>query len=199
MSGYECYKQYLALKTHFTQESYNYFKYNKTFRVEFDSYVKRKDRMFFEKISKKYTENLEEFLISNFVSSNFSGSNWIGSLLDQDADNKYKDWKERQNTLLEMLRGDCKKIKEKCSGIINAINHRDSTHPALFSMFLGGHVSIETMIMLNSNYRFMGDWNLRLEKDPLWSSKFMLIKKYRPFLTFDLGNVKNVCNEAFST
>jgi len=80
MSGYECYKQYLALKTHFTQESYNYFKYNK-----------------------------------------------------------------------------------------------------------------------NSNYRFMGDWNLKLEKDPLWSSKFMLIKKYRPFLTFDLGNVRNVCNEAFST
>ena len=106
MSGYECYKQYLALKTHFTQESYNYFKYNKTFKVEFDSYVKRKDKMFFEKISKKYTENLEEFLISNFVSSNFSGSNWIGSLLDQDADNKYKDWKERQNTLLEMFRGD---------------------------------------------------------------------------------------------
>ena len=52
--GYNAYKTYVALKNHFTSDSYDYFKYKGRVRVKEESFLKRKDKFYFEKIEKKY-------------------------------------------------------------------------------------------------------------------------------------------------
>ena len=56
--GYNAYKTYVALKNHFTSDSYDYFKYKGKARVKEETFLKRKDKFFFEKIEKKYQEDL---------------------------------------------------------------------------------------------------------------------------------------------
>ena len=52
MTPYECYNEYLALKNHFTKPEYDYIKYQGKLRTKVDTFQKRKDRIFFEKLAK---------------------------------------------------------------------------------------------------------------------------------------------------
>jgi len=65
MSAFECYKEYVALKNHFTQKSYDYVKYNGKTSVKADSFNSRKDKIFFEKLAKH--KDPKGFLIANLV------------------------------------------------------------------------------------------------------------------------------------
>ena len=56
MAPFDAYKTYLALKNHFTKSTYDYHKYNKKTRASLQSFYKRKDRFWFEKVSRQKTE-----------------------------------------------------------------------------------------------------------------------------------------------
>ena len=93
-SGHEVYKKYLSLRLHFTSESYDFFKYNRKSKdVPFDTYLARKDRFFFEKISKKYPDEYEDFFVANMV----SGINWPGDMIGDEK--VYADWKRTKESL----------------------------------------------------------------------------------------------------
>ena len=52
MTPFEVYCEYVSLKNHFTKLDYDYIKYNGKMRLKPTSFQKRKDKLFFEKISK---------------------------------------------------------------------------------------------------------------------------------------------------
>ena len=56
MMPFDSYKTYLSLKNHFTKDSYDYFKYCGKSRASLQSFYKRKDRMWFEKVSRQKTD-----------------------------------------------------------------------------------------------------------------------------------------------
>ena len=49
---FDAYKQYLSLKNHFTKEKYDYHKYCGKSRATVQSFYKRKDRFWFEKLAR---------------------------------------------------------------------------------------------------------------------------------------------------
>ena len=57
MTPFEVYKTYLALKNHFTQAKYDYNKYCGKVRASLNSFYKRKDRFWFEKLSRQKVKN----------------------------------------------------------------------------------------------------------------------------------------------
>ena len=94
LSGFGCYLKYLSIKAHFTQEKYDYFKYNGKVKATEQSFIKRNDRYFFERLSKrlKNEKDIEMFFVANFFyNSNF----WIG---ESDLDVHY-------NTLIKKIQG----------------------------------------------------------------------------------------------
>ena len=65
---YECYKEYLAIKRHFTSPSYDYFKYDGRIRTSKVTSSKRKDNFLFTKLAKTYKdEEIKTFFVANFV------------------------------------------------------------------------------------------------------------------------------------
>ena len=50
MTPFQVFSEYLAIKSHFSNINYDYFKYKKT-RATLTSFNKRKDRYFFERTS----------------------------------------------------------------------------------------------------------------------------------------------------
>ena len=63
MTGYEAFSIYNSLKLHFSQQSYNYFKYNGKSNITITSFENRKDKYHFYKLSRKY--NQEDYI--NFL------------------------------------------------------------------------------------------------------------------------------------
>ena len=79
--GFNAYKIYLALKSHFTSD-YDYFKYHGKMRVKEESFLKRRDKFFFEKIERRYKKELVPFFVSNLIKEDNA---WSGSLATDQA------------------------------------------------------------------------------------------------------------------
>ena len=62
---FDAYKQYLSLKNHFTKEKYDYHKYCGKSRSTVQSFYKRKDRFWFEKLARnKDDKEVVDFFVS---------------------------------------------------------------------------------------------------------------------------------------
>ena len=88
MTGYETFGIYQALKLHFTQESYDYFKYHGKTNISVSAFENRKDKYHFYKLSRRFTvkDELIDFLVANFIEDTHM---WVGKLLEDEADTRY--------------------------------------------------------------------------------------------------------------
>ena len=128
MTGYEAFSLYNSLKLHFTSKSYDYFKYNGKSNLKYDSFVKRNDKIFFQKLAKH--EDVINFLIANFSINN---KLWIKNLAySEESENIYKQWLKRQNSLSYIFKQDLSKLDDNFDNnfIIN-----DNTHPKLLKLY----------------------------------------------------------------
>lgn len=94
-----CYKTYLALKNHFTKPKYDYLRYNGKVKASLQAFYKRKDRMWFEKMSRQKTdEEIVSFFVANFVLCNDPESLWIGEIINE-GEQRFSLWKKRTQSL----------------------------------------------------------------------------------------------------
>ena len=93
MNAIETYQAYLAIKQHFSDSSYDYFKYNGKIRVNVDTFYARKDKFFYEKLARKFNgkpDELRNYFVS-ILSSN--PKKWIRELVGIKAEETYTKWK----------------------------------------------------------------------------------------------------------
>ena len=70
MTPIEVYKTYLAFKNHFTKPNYDYFQYCGKSRASTESFNKRKDKYFFERMSRqKSDEEIKQYFACSTISS----------------------------------------------------------------------------------------------------------------------------------
>lgn len=192
MEAIDAYRTYVALKNHFTSDSYDYFKYNKKTNVTFDSFQKRKDKIFFAKLGNRKDSYLEEFLVSNFIHDT---KTWIGELLSEESEAKYKEWKRKQESLTYAFKNEIEFLdgytKEQFDDLFRV---EDGTHPRIILMYLQKEMSIETLIILDSIFTFMRRYD-RMISDPLYKEVSKLCKKYQPFLKFDKSKMKSLVRD----
>ena len=107
---FDTYKAYLGLKNHFTKEKYDYVKYCGKSRASIESFYKRRDRFFFEKISRqKNDEEVIDFFVANFVSCDDPQSLWVGEIMRNGEDN-YTNWKRRTQSLSYVFKEEVENI-----------------------------------------------------------------------------------------
>ena len=184
--GYKAYKVYVALRAHFTG-SYDYIKYNGKMKVNETSFLKRKDRFFFAKIDRKYKDELVNFFVANFVKD--SGS-WSGSLTGDNANEVYKEWTKKIDSISYRFREDVKHIAGL--GSFPSVYSGNSSHPIILKEYLGNRILLETMCIFNSIAPM--NWNL---DDILWNDTIALIKNYTPFLNIDKRKYARIMREEF--
>lgn len=187
-----CYKTYLALKNHFTNKTYNYFTYNGKVKANIQSFYKRKDRFYFEKMSRqKSDEEIINFFVSNFASCDDPQSLWIGEII-KEGESNYKNWMRKTQSLTYIF-------KEE-SSILNSKNFDEmfkiegNRHPRILKEYLQKNISLETMIILNSILGYKNQFDKKL-KDPVWEFVSMRIEKYSPFLHIDSNKFKTILKE----
>ncbi len=195
LDGFEAFKTYLALKSHFSSD-YDFFKYHGKIRASQESFLKRRDKFFFRKLQKKYKgQDLIDYFVANFISN---GDNWIGNLIGQESEENYARWRKTMESLSYTFRNELRDVVDYCSE--NDINLNDlirvklGSHPPLLHLFLKGDISIETLIILNRSLRFFGYWNQKLN-DIVWEETYKKIKNYSPFLKTDTDKFNKIIKE----
>ena len=78
MEAFDAYKTYLAIRLHFQSPNYDFVKYNGEIKCTKDSFMKRNDRYFFHKLSKRYNRpEYQDFLVANFVTEDSVNPKWL--------------------------------------------------------------------------------------------------------------------------
>ena len=191
MSAFECYKEYVCLKNHFTRPSYDYHKYNGKSRLNIKSFEARKDKLFFQKVAKH--PDPSNYILSNLVEN---PKLWIKEIaFSLSAEEVYKNWSKRQQSLMYLFKEELSKLNEDFDSNFKV---EDQTHPYVIKLFLRKELSLETMVLLVDLVKCTAYWAKRFEYDPTVEDVLNKIMKYRPFLNYDREKVKNIVLDKFS-
>jgi len=192
MEAFEAYKIYTAVKNHFVLDSYDYFKYNKKINLSYNSFLNRRDKIFFAKLGKRKENYLEDFLVSNFL---HDPKMWIGELLSEESETKYKEWKRRQESLTYIFKNEVEFMDGWNSEELEEwFQVQYGEHPNIIRMYLRKEISLETLTMLNSILNFMNRYDKEVT-DPVYKEVSKLCKKYQPFLRFDKSKIKSILRD----
>jgi hypothetical protein len=189
MMPVDAYRQYLALKNHFTKDSYDYHKYCGKSRATVQSFYKRKDRFWFEKVARQKTDQeIVEFFVANFVSCPDPETLWIGEMI-KEGEEKYTNWKKKIQSLSYVFKEETEKLFDDKK--VDEIFQCSKGHPLILKNFLSGKISLETMVIYDRIFLFGKDYDKKL-KDPVWETVSRKIKKYNPFLNIDVQRYKSI-------
>jgi hypothetical protein len=192
VTPFETYKTYLALKNHFSKDKYDYHKYCKKTRATVQSFYKRKDRFWFEKISRqKSDKEIEQFFVSNFVATDTPENLWIGEIINS-GERNYVEWTKRHQSLTYLF-------KEQSSELfleneLESVFDCSKGHPPILKKFLSGEISIETLVIYDKIFSFKSKFDKQLS-DPVWETVSMKIKKYSSFIHIDVFRYKKILKQ----
>ena len=110
VTPFETYQSYLSMKSHFTNRKYDFFRYGGKSRATIASFNKRKDKYWFEKTSRKYSdEQIVDFLLANFVTTDNPKNLWIGEIINS-GERTYADWTRRQQSVSYIFKEESTKL-----------------------------------------------------------------------------------------
>ena len=192
VTPFETYQTYLSMKSHFTNKRYDFFKYGGKSRATMTSFNKRKDKYWFEKTSRKYSDQeITDFLLANFVTTNTPQNLWIGEIINS-GERTYADWMRRQQSLTYLFKEQSKKLLSEKE--LEEVFNCSRGHPPILKKYLGGEISLETLVIFEKIFSFGKKFNRKL-KDPVWETLSMKIKKYVPFLNINVFQYKKILRE----
>jgi len=191
MSAFECYKEYLALKNHFSKPNYDYFKYNGKLKANAKSFESRNDKLFFMKLAKH--SDPRNLILSNLL---VNDKLWIKDLAyNESAQKIYTEWNKRQQSLMYMFKQELSKLDEDFDSNFKC---KDNTHPHLLKLYLRNDISLETLVILIDLVKCARYWSMQYEYDPVVVEVMTKIMKYRPFLKYDREKAKNIVIDFFN-
>ena len=190
---FDCYKSYLGLKNHFTKQNYDYHRYGGKSRASLESFYKRKDRFFFEKLSRQKDDSeVIEFFVSNFVSCDDPQSLWIGEIV-RNGEQTYTDWKKRLQSLSYTFKSEVENVFSG-KNFDEMFKIEGTRHPQLIKEHLGKTLSLESLVILNKILGFKKQFDSKLD-DPVWKFLSMRIDKYDSFIHIDVFKFRSILKE----
>ena len=188
----DAYRCYLALKNHFTKDHYDYIKYRGKTRASNAAFYKRKDRFWFEKFARqKNDKEIEEFFVSNFIYSTDPSTVWIGEMI-KEGEGRYQEWQKKVQSLTYVFKEETESVFENKK--VDDMFDCSKGHPPILKSYLGGDISLESMVIYDRILGYGKDFDKRL-KDPVWETVSRKIKKYSPFLNIDVSRYKKILKE----
>lgn len=190
MTGFEVYKMYLALKQHFTKDSYDYVKYRGKVSASEKSFEERRDRYFFKKLATKYGEKeILNYFVANFISD---PRGYIKSF----SDDIYTRWRIYQESFSYKFKQDVDSLLEDIAppyeqSFDSIFTIRKGQHPIILRKYLSQEITLETLVVFEHCLGFVERFDSSLS-DPIWKQTRNQIVKYRPFVNIDCKKYKSV-------
>jgi hypothetical protein len=193
VTPFDVYKTYLSIKNHFTKEKYDYFKYCGQSRASIDSFHKRKDRYFFEKLSRQKTDDeIKFYFVASFIESTDPQSLWIGEIISSGEKN-YAEWLKRYQSLTYLFKTESQVFISR-ENLDYLFECKPNKHPEILKKYLQNAITLETIVILDSILGYVSKFDKKL-LDPVWETVSFKIKKYKPFLNIDEAKFTKILKE----
>ena len=154
--GFEVFKIYLAVKIHFTTDSYDFSKYGGRVTASLESFTKRSDRYFFHKLSKRYNErDILDYFVSNFA---VDSHKWIGSVINNEGAENYTKFRKYKESFDYHFRNDCVAIRNELDNKSISFNGGfdvvSGQHPRILRLLLRKKIHLQTTVILDTILSF---------------------------------------------
>jgi hypothetical protein len=195
MTDYEAYKMYLALRAHFQTDEYDVIKQRGRIRASQKSYAGSGKSFGFRRLTKIYKDaEICDFMVANFT----AGDMW-GGVFDVDAGRQYQEWKRRVESLRYVFSNDLDQLISMAADEgTDLLTAEAGRHPLILRAYLGHKICLETLVILDVLLNFREALDQQLQGLMMWPETSRLIRKYRPFLKFDLEVFKKIHAEKFN-
>ena len=177
------------MKSHFTNPKYDFIKYGGKSRATMTSFNKRKDKYWFEKTSRKYSDQeVVDFLLSNFVNATNPQNLWIGEIINS-GERTYAEWKKRRQSSTYLFKEQSNELfsENEFSKLFDC----SKGHPILLKEYLSGRLSLENFVIYDKIFHFSKNFDKKLS-DPVWETVSLKLKKYGPFINIDVFKYKKL-------
>ena len=189
MSPYDVYTTYLAMKKHFTDSKFDFFRYNGKTRSSVAAFNKRRDKYFFERMSRKLSDDeIKMYFIANFIATDNPSSVWVGEIM-QSGERHYTELSKKYQSITYLFKEECSDLFDEYK--LDQIFDCSKGHPPIVKMYLAGQISAETITILDIIFGFTTKVDKKLS-DPVWDTVSMKIKKYKPFINIDISKCKSI-------
>ena len=192
--------QTCALPIYFTSDSYDAIKYNYKTSARQKSFLARKDRYFFARVAKQYSERqqLIEFYVSNFTK--WGRLNTFGQ--DKAYDETYAAWTRRMDAFQYYFGEDMDRLAEHCRK--NGMRFDDLLVPKgnavpIVQLWANEVVSLESIVALNQLTHFMDRANKSVKETIFWPEFYRKVYKYSPFIRVDAKKVRAIVLSRFTS
>jgi len=156
------------------------------------SFNKRKDKYWFEKTSRKYSDQqVLDFLLANFVNTDTPQNLWIGEIINS-GERTYVEWMRRRQSMTYIFKEQTQKLL--LENDLETVFNCSKGHPLLLKKYLGGEISLETFTILEKIFSFVRNFDKKLQ-DPVWESVSLKIKKYNSFLNINIFPFKKILRD----
>ena len=206
MMPFECYKTYIALKTHFTKgDKYDFIQnrtqriratkesfYGKGLKGDKDYRPARKDRFWFERMVRAYPDkDIVNFFVSNFVAGEDPQMVYMATIV-KSGEKIFNEWKRKIQSLSYVFKNEATDLFEdkKFDDVFDC----SKGHPPILKSHLAGRTSIESMVIYDRILGYRVNFDKKMD-DVVWKSTSMKIKKYSPFLNIDVFHYKKILKD----
>jgi len=188
MTPYQVGKAYIALKAHFTKDSYDVIRSNGRINYPRAKFEERKDRHRCEKMA----INMRDDEIVKFFVANFSRKPDYSGLFDDQSETRYREWCGYIESLSYNYGNEVKSLlldaKDSQMCYNDVFVGAEGQHPPVLNAYMGKQISIETFIILDRLNRFTDN----ITVDVVSEDTLRIARKYSPFLKVDLETYDNI-------
>ena len=186
--GYDTYCLYLAINNHFHTDSYDYFKYNGKVTAKLESFMKRKDKYHFAKLSRKYNDELKDFLVANFSKKKY----YVRELLEMECEKNYIEFKKRKQKLTYLITEEMRYLFDKYKHIDFCIGIKDGQHSNILREYLGGRIAAETLVAADKIFGIFTDYDTMVSENFIWPKTRKRLDSLAPFLELENKKLQTV-------
>ena len=186
IDGFRTYKFFMAIKLHFTTDRYDVFESDGRVSGSLTTFEKRNDKFLFEKIGRKFNEprQLIEYFVANFAYGN------TGVIYSSESDQYYDTWisrKESRSHLFKQQLNEIGRHLEQSELGYKSLFRIDNNVPELLKLYVGGHVHLETVVLLDEFENFLPSWR---SIGRYWDCELRILNKIKKFVKYDSNKVQ---------
>lgn len=186
IDSFQTYKYFMAIKLHLTTDRYDVFKSEGRVSGTRETFEKRNDRFLFEKLGRKFSTPRE--LIEYFVANIAYGNKHV--IYSNESDEYYDTWIKRKESRTYIFKQQLQYIKNYLEDSNLKLEDLFDIHnniPELLKLYVGGHIHLETMIIINDMENFLPKWKPLVM---LWGDQLRILNKTKNFVKYDKDKIQ---------
>lgn len=193
IAGFSAYSLYHALKLHFGDNNYDFFKYNGGTNLKVTNFQKHKQKWSFIKLENEYNDRFDliELMVANFRKNPKAYWGQLHSKKSKSYLNEYKKFKYSFAYLFKKeFKFLCEYLETNNRQFSYLFESKNGEHPPLFKFVMNDTICIETFIAIDEILQFTDSVISKCDDSLIMPDMIRTAKRFAPFMSWDEEKIR---------